>query len=534
MSPSETYSSSLSEVSTPNDTSSVNSMSRYQSTYSPYAVDTIDPFTYETVAKQVAFHREKLSRSEDSIDMSFGNGDQAMHCVSYAQPMKNYELTYEDQENDEEVIQVHPSLMSQQISPPQEVEFPTETASTPMEETTPRQRKRVRHVETDDEQDLDEDDTVAVDDRADSDWTVKPKAKRRRSSRGSAARASKPTLHKRGTSITKSFKKELQDPLTGELPPAKHRRQSSKGKKLPKFAIKEPQLPLEKKDRSFPCTFHHFGCQSVFPNKNEWKRHVACQHLQLGFYRCDLDRCNPDHAPSAPSSRRAVKKEEEEERTVIYNDFNRKDLFTQHARRMHGPSRNASLCSTLPTKKGLLQPTKEDEAAFEEDLLEIRRRCWQTRRKAPSRSSCGICDRVFDTDYVSDISGKSNSGGSMSQGPGEKQGPEERAWEERMEHVGRHYEKSDYKDQEKVDDDLALWGLQTGVLIRLPDGKPWLANLDRSSEIGYGKDNKEELRKTRRQPSRTVVKQSFKVEREDVDEQVVVTDEDEDAPADSE
>ncbi|EZF70942.1 hypothetical protein H105_06858 [Trichophyton soudanense CBS 452.61] len=40
-------------------------------------------------------------------------------------------------------------------------------------------------------------------------------------------------------------------------------------------------------DRIFTCVFAPYGCTSSFASKNEWKRHVLSQHLQLGFYRCD-------------------------------------------------------------------------------------------------------------------------------------------------------------------------------------------------------------------------------------------------------
>ena len=44
--------------------------------------------------------------------------------------------------------------------------------------------------------------------------------------------------------------------------------------------------------RIFTCSFAPYGCQSTFVSKNEWKRHVTSQHLQLGFYRCDVGKCS--------------------------------------------------------------------------------------------------------------------------------------------------------------------------------------------------------------------------------------------------
>lgn len=535
MSPSDTYSSSRSEVSTPHDTSSAASVTQYSLAYSPAAVDTVNPFVYGTLAKQIYAHQGMPSAEQDIIHMPFSAHDQVYPFSSHSQPVKEFELDFKDEEEaHEDIIHVHSSL----VNPPQEVEFQTETTTTPMDENTPHRNKRTWESESDDELELEEDDKVALEDVADSDWTAKPKPKRRRSSRGSASRTPKQKGSRKSVSET-SPKKIPQIPdsiiASREMAPPRQRRVSSKsGKKLPPFA-KKAVTALDKKDRSFPCTFHHFGCQSVFPNKNEWKRHVACQHLQLGFYRCDLDACNPENSTTLQASRKnQVKKEEdEEERTVVYNDFNRKDLFTQHARRMHGPTRVPSRCSTVPTKRGLLIPTKEDEAAFEHELSDIRRRCWKTRRNAPSRSNCGICNAVFDAIYFKEFVGK-NSGGSMSQGPGDRQNAEEKAWEERMEHVGRHYEKNDYKTSEEIDEDLVEWGLETGLMIRLPNGQAWLASADLPGELSHaGSETQEEMRKTRRQPSRTVVRQTFKKEESNVVSEHTVTS-DEDAPGDSE
>ncbi|KAH8178869.1 C2H2 finger domain-containing protein [Sarocladium implicatum] len=81
--------------------------------------------------------------------------------------------------------------------------------------------------------------------------------------------------------------------------------------------------------RPFTCVFHYAGCTSTFGAKNEWKRHVLSQHLGLHYWHCTLDHCsqaNPLHAhgrspaPGIPP---------------FGSIFNRKDLYTQHVRRMH-------------------------------------------------------------------------------------------------------------------------------------------------------------------------------------------------------
>ncbi|KAI9740352.1 MAG: hypothetical protein M1834_004931 [Cirrosporium novae-zelandiae] len=169
--------------------------------------------------------------------------------------------------------------------------------------------------------------------------------------------------------------------------------------------------------KPFPCTFSRYGCTSSFSSKNEWKRHVSSQHLRLGYWRCDLDTCNP-------SLETAVSE---------YNDFNRKDLFTQHLRRMHGPRASKS--------KAPEEIRRREE--FEETLEAIRQRCWHKEREPPEHSVCGVCDRVFE--------GKPS-------------------WEERMEHVGRHYEQGD--GLEKEDEELRDWLEQQGLLERTKRG--WL------------------------------------------------------------
>ncbi|KAF2253024.1 hypothetical protein BU26DRAFT_213249 [Trematosphaeria pertusa] len=139
--------------------------------------------------------------------------------------------------------------------------------------------------------------------------------------------------------------------------------------------------------RHFPCPLANYGCQSTFSSKNEWKRHVSTQHVKLGFWRCDL--CAETVDPH-------------DERTVYHNDFNRKDLFTQHLRRMHAAPPNQSARS------------QREYPVTEENIGEHQSRCYQKLRDAPPQSRCLFCDETFS-------------------------GPS--SWENRIEHVGRHLEK---------------------------------------------------------------------------------------------
>lgn len=195
----------------------------------------------------------------------------------------------------------------------------------------------------------------------------------------------------------------------------------------------------ETSNRLFVCSFSRYGCPSTFVSKNEWKRHVASQHVQLGFYRCDVGRCNLNNLSRDDNQVSEDGASCDEVRLV--NDFNRKDLFTQHQRRMHAPW----------VKRNRKQPVTEDERhSFEMTLDEVRARCWHEQRKAPFHSRCGFCGQEFA-------------------------GP--RSWNERMEHVGRHYEKSDIPlDAEAEDHALHKWAIESGV-VRFADGQWKLASV---------------------------------------------------------
>ncbi|KAI2479076.1 hypothetical protein Ptr902_09287 [Pyrenophora tritici-repentis] len=160
--------------------------------------------------------------------------------------------------------------------------------------------------------------------------------------------------------------------------------------------------------RPFPCPLAVYGCTSSFPSKNEWKRHVSTQHIKLAYWRCNL--CAPSTDPSNSHA-------------VYYNDFNRKDLFTQHLRRMHAAPKDKT-SSNHPEK----YPVTED------NLVEIQTRCHLPLRCAPQCSKCLFCDKTFQ--------------GATS-------------WDERMEHVGHHLE----KDQSSVASmlDPATWRADEGL-----------------------------------------------------------------------
>ncbi|KIW65251.1 hypothetical protein PV04_07525 [Phialophora macrospora] len=264
----------------------------------------------------------------------------------------------------------------------------------------------------------DEEDSAAVESDNDSEFTPRAKPSRRRSSTVNRHSLREP---RRPRSII--------DPQARVTKPSRTREAFYNSNARAKSKKKPPVTKKADSDsKSFPCAFHHFGCCATFANKNEWKRHVSSQHLQLGYYRCDMDSC-ADHQKG-------------------FNDFNRKDLFTQHCRRMHAPWSS--------TRRGEDGVSKKEKDNFEKQLDVIRARCWVDRRKAPHKTKCGFCGQKF-------VDGKESKG-----------------WDERMEHVGRHFERDGAKSEnEAVDDGLKQWAVDEGLVSEgKQKGQFWLLGFE--------------------------------------------------------
>jgi hypothetical protein len=172
--------------------------------------------------------------------------------------------------------------------------------------------------------------------------------------------------------------------------------------------------------RAFPCPLANYGCAATFASKNEWKRHVATQHVKLGFWRCDL-------CPATSSG---------------HNDFNRKDLFTQHLKRMHrqhivdryDPEKLASYADVSHIPDNELKEATEPLVSS----------CFRELRQAPTRCRCLFCEKVF-------------------KGSG--------AWENRMEHIAMHLERTKKSGcklplvhEWKEDEELENWLEQEGLI----------------------------------------------------------------------
>ncbi|KAI4287262.1 MAG: hypothetical protein L6R35_003478, partial [Caloplaca aegaea] len=197
--------------------------------------------------------------------------------------------------------------------------------------------------------------------------------------------------------------------------------------------------------RPFICSFRQYGCTSRFGSKNEWKRHVSSQHLCPGIYRCDIGPCVPRPPPASPPNR----KPEHRHQTTEFspNDFNRKDLFTQHLRRMHAPAQSASRAA---------------KDAFTSSLEAVRRRCWIHQRETPPRSICPYC-----APHPSRPSPPAAADGSAAKKKATKPVVFEGkgSWDERMEHVGRHLEKEGEDLGVEVEDvGLREWMVGEGLV----------------------------------------------------------------------
>jgi hypothetical protein len=170
--------------------------------------------------------------------------------------------------------------------------------------------------------------------------------------------------------------------------------------------------------RAFICVFAFAGCNSTFASKNEWKRHVSSQHLNLSAWVCELQGCSK--VLSTPKTGGPA---------VKGSEFNRKDLFTQHLRRMHAPF--------------AVKRMQKKNPEWEERLKELAVSCLRVKRQAPARLMCPVqgCGTVFE--------GQS-------------------CWDDRMEHVGKHLEKAagmkGVEVRQENDGLLVQWALREGIV----------------------------------------------------------------------
>ncbi|EFQ29138.1 hypothetical protein CGRA01v4_11554 [Colletotrichum graminicola] len=159
--------------------------------------------------------------------------------------------------------------------------------------------------------------------------------------------------------------------------------------------------------RPFVCVFDYAGCPSTFASKNEWKRHVSSQHLALQYWLCIQDGCSKTTNP--PTSRRSSSScSTMPTPPALPNGaiFNRKDLYTQHVRRMH-----------VPPHVRKAQKQKKPTPDWDDHLKNLQADAEQTRCDLPHHMRCPASDCGHEFN-----------------------GPQ--AWDERMEHVARHLERA--------------------------------------------------------------------------------------------
>lgn len=175
--------------------------------------------------------------------------------------------------------------------------------------------------------------------------------------------------------------------------------------------------------RAFTCVFNFAGCASTFASKNEWKRHVSTQHLNFHSWVCDLGDCGKAHTSSSPKNGSGGQ-------ISKGPTFNRKDLFTQHLRRMHAPT---------PRKR-----QDKHSTGWDDRMRELQTTCLRVRRQQPKVLKCPVSECGCDFEGFN-------------------------CWDDRMEHVAKHLEKAAGARgpagvQHEKDDLLVSWALKEGIV----------------------------------------------------------------------
>ncbi|KAK0643111.1 hypothetical protein B0T16DRAFT_391692 [Cercophora newfieldiana] len=237
----------------------------------------------------------------------------------------------------------------------------------------------------------------------------------------------------------------------------------------------------KKHTRPYICVFHFAGCESTFASKNEWKRHVNSQHILLNYWICQEDECSktcngPSPVPTNSTAARGMPKSSNIPKGVPRENipngsiFNRKDLYTQHMRRMHMPeSLKGKIGPTGNGKKaGPITPANSSAAQeWEKKLRDFQEGALRERCRLPVAMTCPAHGCVT-----------------------EFHGPD--AWDQRMEHVARHLDGASQGREPNVefggDQDACLtkWAGQEEVAIIARAGGRWV--LEKSSgAMGQGK-----------------------------------------------
>ncbi|PSS27581.1 hypothetical protein M430DRAFT_155867 [Amorphotheca resinae ATCC 22711] len=282
-----------------------------------------------------------------------------------------------------------------------DAESPQESVTTPVE------------TDEDADADVDAEYDAALDEEA-SDAEYTPKSTRTRKRRALYS-----------TKTTSSFSAKRGRVTKSSRPVKPNKSPSSSTCKACNTSFKNPaalQLHMNNTHpRALVCVFGFAGCKSTFMSKNEWKRHVSTKHLSLYSWICQQGACGINASPSSSKHGSMTKGA----------TFNRKDLFTQHLRRMHTP---------VAVKR-----QDKKNPAWEERIKELQTSCRQTNRQMPTTLRCPAqgCTLLFE--------GYS-------------------CWDDRMEHLAKHLEETTHTKgsgiQQESDDLFIAWALNEKIIER--------------------------------------------------------------------
>ncbi|EFW99010.1 hmg-i/hmg-y, DNA-binding protein [Grosmannia clavigera kw1407] len=260
--------------------------------------------------------------------------------------------------------------------------------------------------------------------------------------------------------------------------------------------------------RPFHCVFHWAGCESTFASKNEWKRHVMSQHILLQYWVCQVEMCSKvinkvNGTGGNGGSNTALDSTSGGGSGFSLPNgaiFNRKDLFTQHLRRMHTPPHVKKLLKQA--KQGAKMPNHASIIEWENRLKDLQQDGLKPRCRLPDymvcpAQGCGI-----------DFHGNN-------------------AWDDRMEHVARHLEAASAGREPpvvfggKTDTTLTNWAtrLEVGIAKRVgpdtwhldnplrPEIVAWMEDVHNHEQPGVVQTNagREMEPPIRRERSRSVI-----------------------------
>ncbi|KPM36308.1 hypothetical protein AK830_g10259 [Neonectria ditissima] len=151
-------------------------------------------------------------------------------------------------------------------------------------------------------------------------------------------------------------------------------------------------------NRVFACVLKFAGCDEAFASKNEWKRHAQAQHMNFHLWLCTHGSCGSFRADDDLIT---------EPKLTHGRMFRRKDLFSQHVRRMH------IFSSSSKKNKGGKHATPEED----EKLKKMQKQAFLERCKVPQHLNCPV-----------------SSCGHEFRGDG--------AWDGLMEHVAHHLDRA--------------------------------------------------------------------------------------------